>query len=579
VAEIDVHDLTYTYPLMQQPALRGIHLSIEKGELLAVIGANGSGKSTLCYALSGLIPHFFRGNMSGTVLIAGQDTQKCPLGALMQTIGVMLQNPASQLSGVRYTVYEEVAFGLENLGVDPSKMPERIERALGLVGLSGLEGRSPYHLSGGQQQRLALACALAMQPKALILDEPTAMLDPIGGQAIIEAIKALNQEGATVVIAENRLEWIAEFASRVVVLSQGEIVFDGSPQNILATPELPRLGVGWTRFTQAAYRARERCLWPQDKPLPVSLAQAAAGFRQVVMERKMAHGLKNDLPTDRAGFARSVVDQPTNVDVRLTDVHFTYRDGVRALLSVSLRIDAGEQIAVVGQNGSGKTTLARTLNALLRPQQGEVWVGNRCTALYTTAKLARWIAYMFQNPDEQLFQRTLWDEVAFGPRNLGYPAERIYSLVEKALAAVGLLEEKRANPRDLGFSGRKRAALACALAMDTPILALDEPTAGLDAMETEMLSNVLRQLREHRRTILVITHDIDFVAENLPRLVLLHNGHILLEGGTRNTLAATDEWMASGLHPPQMVRLGNALGLAKTYLTPEEFVDDLSARG
>jgi energy-coupling factor transporter ATP-binding protein EcfA2 len=280
VATLEVTGLTYTYPGSTSPALRDISFKAEAGDLIALIGANGAGKSTLCYALAGFIPHMFSGHMQGGVQVAGLETSAHSLSQLAGEVGLVMQNPANQLSGVRLSVYEEVAFGLENLGVPRVEMPPRIEQALAMVGIPGLAARSPFTLSGGEQQRLALASILVMEPRLLVLDEPTAMLDPEGALAFFHVIQHLLGTGTTVVLAENRLEWIGEYASQVVALTQGEIILQGSPQTVLTSSRLLECGIGWTRFAYAAQLGRERCLWPVDRQLPVTIMDAEMGFRE-----------------------------------------------------------------------------------------------------------------------------------------------------------------------------------------------------------------------------------------------------------------------------------------------------------
>lgn len=277
---IDVRSLTYSYPGARSPALKDISFQVEAGQLAALIGANGAGKSTLCLALAGLIPSLFHGQMQGSVTVAGLDTHTVSSGELAGRVGLVLQNPVNQLSGMRYTVYEEVAFGLENLGVPPAEMPARIEDALRQVGLLALADRSPYALSGGQQQRLALASVLALRPSALVLDEPAAMLDPQGSRLIFETVRNLARSGVAVVLADHHLEWIARNADRVVAISDGRVIAAGAPQEVLASPLLLESGIGWQRCTQAAHLGKRLGLWPDERPLPVTIEQTAAGFEQ-----------------------------------------------------------------------------------------------------------------------------------------------------------------------------------------------------------------------------------------------------------------------------------------------------------
>lgn len=276
---ISMEGLTYSYPQTKTPALRDVSLHVEPGEFVALIGANGSGKSTLCYALTGFVPHFFQGDMSGKVQVAGLQTSEHTLPEIVLVSGLVFQNPFNQISGTKYTVYEEVAFGLENLGVPPDEMRRRIDRALKLVGIADLAERSPYAMSGGQQQRLALASMLAMEPQVLVLDEPTSQLDPIGSREVFAVIRQLSQEGLTVVMAEHKLEWVATFANRVVALADGAILLDGPPAEVLTSPLLDEHAIGTTRYTSVARRALANGLWPANRPLPITLDEAETGFR------------------------------------------------------------------------------------------------------------------------------------------------------------------------------------------------------------------------------------------------------------------------------------------------------------
>jgi energy-coupling factor transporter ATP-binding protein EcfA2 len=279
MALIELHNITYSYPHASQPALRDLSLTIEQGEFVAVIGANGAGKSTLCYTLTGFVPHFFQGTMAGRAIVAGLETQQVALDELMTVAGLVFQNPANQISGAKFTVYEEIAFGLENLGVPRAEMRQRVDQVMALLEISDLGNRSPYGLSGGQQQRVALASILVMAPQVLVLDEPTSQLDPIGSREVFAAIRNLSEQGMTVVMAEHKLEWVAAFADRVVALADGQIVLDGPPDRVLTAPELAGYGVGHTAYTAAARAAQPRGLWPANSPLPVTLEQAEMGFR------------------------------------------------------------------------------------------------------------------------------------------------------------------------------------------------------------------------------------------------------------------------------------------------------------
>ncbi len=279
MAIVAVENLTYCYPQTTQPALHDLSFQVEEGEFVAIIGANGAGKSTLCYALTGFAPHFFRGELTGQAMIAGLDTRQTPLEELMLVVGLVFQNPGNQISGAKFTVYEEIAFGLENLGVPPGEMRDRIDRIMALTGISDFATRSPYALSGGQQQRVALASILVMEPKLLVLDEPTSQLDPIGSREVFETIRAMSKQGMTVIMAEHKLEWVATFADRVIALAGGEIILNGPPAEVLTSPFLIEHHIGQTRYTTVASRAQAEQRWPLDRALPVVIDEAEAGFR------------------------------------------------------------------------------------------------------------------------------------------------------------------------------------------------------------------------------------------------------------------------------------------------------------
>ena len=280
MALIDIHNFTYTYPLMDKPALKDIDFQVEEGEFVAILGPNGAGKSSLCYAISGFLKHFFKGEYQGEICIEGQGLDTRTLYEWVRNVGLVFQNPFTQLSGSKFTVYEEIAFGLENFGVPRQEMKDRIDFVLGQIGITDLANRSPYSLSGGQQQRVALASILVLDPKILVLDEPTSQLDPIGTREVFQTIKNMSSEGRTVLMVEHKIEWIAQFADRVIVLQDGEVVLDGPPHAVLTDDRLNEIGVHTTRYTSVARKAIDLGLWPPERPLPVTLQEALAGFQE-----------------------------------------------------------------------------------------------------------------------------------------------------------------------------------------------------------------------------------------------------------------------------------------------------------
>lgn len=278
MALVNLKNVTYKYPLTEEPVLKDINLQVEEGEFVAVIGPNGVGKSTLCYTIAGFIPHFYKGELEGKVEVAGTDTKDSDLSEWVLNVGLAFQNPFNQISGSKFTVYEEIAFGLENIGVPRDEMIKRVDAAMKMTGISDLADRSPYSLSGGQQQRVALTSILVMEPKVLVLDEPTSQMDPIGTREVFQVIKEMSVQGLTVILVEHKIEWIAEFADRVIALYDGEFMLEGTPAKVLTSPLLPEHGFGISRYTSVARAAQKEGLWHRERRLPITLQEAYDGF-------------------------------------------------------------------------------------------------------------------------------------------------------------------------------------------------------------------------------------------------------------------------------------------------------------
>jgi len=279
MAFVNLQNVTYKYPLTEKPVLQNLSLQIQEGEFVSVIGPNGAGKSTLCYALAGFVPHFFKGEINGEIEVDGKKSSQSTLDEWVLNVGLAFQNPFNQISGAKYTVFEEIAFGLENIGVPRDEMKKRVEDAMSLTGISDLADRSPYSLSGGQQQRVALTSILVMRPRLLVLDEPTSQMDPIGTREVFGVVRKMAEEGMTVVMVEHKVEWIANFADRVIALKEGQILLEGTPSEVLTSDILVENGFGVSRYTSVAREAKKQGLWKKEK-LPVTLIEAMEGFKR-----------------------------------------------------------------------------------------------------------------------------------------------------------------------------------------------------------------------------------------------------------------------------------------------------------
>jgi energy-coupling factor transport system ATP-binding protein len=533
---LQLTNVSFRYAAAEKPVLQQVSFAVPAGQIVGIIGRAGAGKSTLCAVCAGFMPEFYRGEIVGRVQANGLDAVALHVADLIRSVAMVGSNPFSQISGARLTVFEEVAFGPENLGLPRTEIIERTEWALQAMQLTDLKDRSPYALSGGQQQRMVLAATLALEPKLLILDEPTAQLDPPTTTELAELLRSLAKAGTTLLIAEHRLEWIAALAERIIVLDAGTLLADGPPETVLTDPKLKARQIGWPRQALIAEQARTTGQWPAAQPLPVTLPALQAG---------LADSWQPPLRDAKPPVGSEAL-------VQLTNVHFQYPSGVKALNGVSLQIAPGQRVALLGRNGAGKSTLVRHLNGLLRPSAGQALVRGVATTQSSVARCAATVGIVFQDVRNQLFAKSVREELRFGPRNLGFAAARIDAAVEQALSDLELQPFADLHPYDLPPALRRLVAIASVLTMETPLLVLDEPTAGLDTHSIGLLTSLIQRLVAHGRSVLVVTHDLDFCFEALDRVVLMQDGQITLDCG----------W--SQLDPQRTALLSTTVGLPLT---------------
>lgn len=586
MSAIVLDDLRFAYPPLipgqaPQVVLRGVSLTIPRGQAVALVGPTDSGKTTLALILAGLAPEMTGGELRGSVYVNGLDVRQTPAAQVSTHLGLVFQEPERQLFNM--TVASEVAFGLEGLGLPPAEIGRRVTWALEQTGLTGLEERAPWQLSGGQQKRLAIATILAMRPPILVLDEPMAGLDPQGRREMAAVLTWLKRSaGTTILVIEKDNEFVARWAERVLILADGRIVRDGPPSQVFREAEaLRRWGIALPQVAELA--ARLRAVGESADFLTAQQAMACLAQRQrlataytaaggSVTTVGPANGPDDSVATPRAADTAAAARPPA---VDLQEVCFTYPGGTRALTAVSLTVRQGEFVALVGPNGSGKSTLARHLNGLLRPQTGSVFILGRPTSRQSVGELARQVGYVFQNPDHQIFAPTVREEVAFGLRNQGLRGEELAERVAATLAAFGLTAWADAPPAVLGYGLRRLITVAAVWAMRPPIWVLDEPTTGLDARYTAQLLDKLRALHCSGHTILLITHDLRLVAEAAQRVVVLHDGQVVMDGPTEQVLSDAANLARYGLRPPPITRLSALLardGFPHPMLTVDQFV-------
>lgn len=519
---------------VQRPVLKDIGLQIEPQEYLLICGASGSGKSTLCRTFNGLIPHFYAGRFEGSVRVAGIDTADSSVGDLFATVGMVFQNPETQL--FNQTVESEMAFGLESLGLPRKDIRARIRATAEAVQIDALLERNPHELSGGEQQLVALAAILALRPRVIVLDEPYANLDPVNVERIRQVLASIHQGGTGIIINEHRLPLTIGDVQRVVLLNDGQIVREGRPDAAIFNG-METFGV--------------------ELPLAVKISQVL-GLGEAAMDLKaLAPILSTDrllydllpdeleLPPDGA---------PPVLEVKQVSSHI---DGESVLDKISFTLKRGECLAIVGANGAGKTTLLKHLNGLYRPSRGSILINGNDTRQMKVSQLARSVGMAFQNPNSQFFKLNVKDEITIGAQTLGCFDETWIRELVDLFRLEALLERA---PYRLSEGEKKRVAFASALAARPAILALDEPTAGQDMFFRQALGQLLGRLAEYGQAVLLVTQDLAFAERYAHRWLLMADGKVVVEGRPNQVMADENAMKRSGLLPTDAFRLRMMLG-------------------
>lgn len=539
---IEVKDLKYRYPGTTELALDGVSFTVEKGEFIGIAGENGAGKSSLSQALLGLIPQFYKGAYGGSVTVCGMDARSTPVSELCRHVGLVFQNPFNQLSGAKDTVYDEVGYGLQNLGFPPEEIRTRVESVLRCFGIWEYRDRNPFDLSGGQLQRVAICSVLAMNPDVLILDEPTSQLDPEGSEEVFHTVDELTKMGITIIMIEQKIEKLAGYCDRVLLMHQGHVVDYDTPRKIFSREDLYDLGVNppaYTRFARANALAFEDGTLPVTHAETLELVKASGADRATLIAslRGMTAGVQMEgaVPQTAVENSASMTDvaQPAGAGAAATfqvqDLRFSYVKGREVLHGLNLALDH-RPTAIIGQNGAGKTTLVRVLKGLLKPDSGEIRYQGENLETKTVAELASRVGYVFQNPDDQIFKYKVLEEVMFGPLNIGMSQQEAEACAHEALRMVGLDEKADENPYDLELSDRKMVAIASVLAMNTDVIILDEPTIAQSWNGREKIREIIQTQAAQGKLVIAILHDMDFVANSFARVIAMAHGEILADG-------------------------------------------------
>ncbi|TDD18947.1 ABC transporter ATP-binding protein [Nonomuraea diastatica] len=551
----------------------GLDLDVSVGEVVLLLGPSGCGKSTLALTLNGLVPHSVPAELRGTVRVAGRDTAHHPPGRLCDVVGMVFQDPDAQI--VCETLLDEVCFGLENLLTPRAEIEPRAMAVLAEVGLADtleLALRDPTRLSGGERQKLALACALAPRPSVLVLDEPTANLDPRSTRDFYHLLGRVAERGTSVILIEHDLDDAVVVADRVVVLdAEGNVRLTGTPAEVLAgrADELDALGVYGPTAVQAARRLGLYGDTPRDAPL--TLEGLASVLRdEAVTDLSWGPVDEQDAQSSPTEIMATTLVEVDDLTVRLGDAD--------VLRGVSLSVARGAYLAVIGLNGAGKSTLAGCLAGVLRPPPGRVRIDGADISRFSARELSDRVGYVFQNPEHQFVTGSVAEELAHGLFVRGLPGAEVTARVARMLERFDLARYKDVNPFMLSHGEKRRLSVATALICGPELLVLDEPTFGQDRARAGELLTLLDALHTAGTTVIIVTHDLQLVAEHATHVAVLAAGGLLAHAPVERVLRDDALLERAGLLPPPVRRLATALAPGRPRWETVFRLTDLSPR-
>ena len=557
-------------------AIDEVNLDIEPGQFIAILGHNGSGKSTLAKHMNAiLVPS------GGTMWVDGKDTKEEEnLWDVRQTAGMVFQNPDNQIIGT--VVEEDVGFGPENLGVPTEEIWQRVEKSLSAVGMIEYRHHSPNKLSGGQKQRVAIAGVVAMCPKCIVLDEPTAMLDPNGRKEVLRTVEELRKrEHVTVILITHYMEEVIG-ADRVIVMDQGHVVMDGTTREIFSQVELlKKYRLDVPQVTMLAHGLKQRGL---------DIKEGILTTNELIEALEKAGDWWQNQKKTYVGHAETVVkkEKKENPILKLEHIEYVYSSGTayekRALKDINLDIYEGEFVGVIGHTGSGKSTMIQHLNGLMKATSGALYYNgeNIYDEKYNLRQLRNNVGLVFQYPEHQLFEIDVLTDVCFGPKNQGLTEEECKKRAIEALELVGLSEKYYdTSPFDLSGGQKRRVAIAGVLAMRPKVLVLDEPTAGLDPKgRDEILDQIAYLQKERNLTVILVSHSMEDIAKYVDRIVVMNKGRKMYDGEPKEVFAHYKELEKVGLAAPQVTYIMHALSEKGMHVntevtTIEEAVDEI----
>ena len=599
---IEVQSVSYSYPGSSAYALNELSLSVQEGDFVGIVGPSGAGKSTLALALSGAIPHHFRGNFFGKILVSGMDTCTVALTDISKIVGSITQDINAQM--VASIVEDELLFGLENFAVSHAEIPERITYALATVGITDLRFREIASLSGGQKQKVAIAALLALQPQVMVLDEPTAALDPTSSELIFQTLAELNKiKGITVVVVEQKVGLLAKYCSKIAVMNKGTICALGSGEEVFTQVDLlQEIGVDVPRCVRISKGVQELLHESEYAGLVEETSISSCGDRIALSVQSAAQQIASTIgtlqhrqisltngseifrntngaelsvatqlphldgpvvasssdPFERIGILQDA-NQPSNAAVLdVIDTTFKYHESTDGVEHITLSLYPGELVALVGQNGAGKTTLTKLVNGLLRPRSGDIQITGVSCKDWKTSQIAQHVSTLFQNPDYQICKASVYEEISFGLSLKGMSAEDVHKKTLEVIEHMGL--DASASPFTLSRGQRQMVALASVIACEPDILVLDEPTTGLDFKECMQVMEIVQSLCEKGCAVLMVCHDMEVVLDFATRVVVMAHGCVLDDGEVTQIFLKDEVLKKACIEAPQMIQLSRLLG-------------------
>ena len=544
------NSVSYSYPGDSKNVLSNISFQVDEGKFTVIMGRTGAGKTTALMCMNGIIPQVMEGKLTGSIIVADMDVAKYRVQTMTKHIGLVMQDSDTQVFGK--TVEEDVAFGPRNYMIPREEIFKRIDEALERVRLVGYNKRGTSQLSGGEKQRLAIAGVLAMKPSILVLDEPTSELDPIGREEIYQTITDLKSEKNTTIVAvEHSSQEISQKADQLIIINDGTVAWSGKPSDFFkdldlveknSIKPLPVSIFGWELYQNGLITKDE---------VPLTVSDALELTKKLLNGKKIKYSASDSMKTNL-----EVLSQPV---LSIDNLTYQYESGKTALKKVSLQVEKGDFVAIIGQNGAGKTTLAKHFNGILTPTSGTVSVCGENISKKDSSELTQYIGYVFQNPDHQIFSTSVYKELAYGLQNLNLSEEEISKRIDEVLKLTNLSQYRDEHPFSLGKGQRQMIAVASILVMRPSILVVDEPTTGLDWLGVNKMMDLICELHKNGTTIVMITHDMDIVARYATRVIVMQKGGIVLDGTTQQVFSNSEVLEEAFVTPPQCVKLSKEL--------------------